>query len=298
MVAKSSFSPPPGLTDDRTNDIVCWIHTLPHQATRQMHTHPFGEFFYCYAEGGTQIIPDGIVPMKVGEVYYFPPGQPHIGNGLPNVNAQCIVLYLPTTVFSHLNNGDEDALRILQVLNEHVRQTSNRIPLSRTGGITVRNAMLAVIQEGMQGRPAYRCAAKVQLQQMLLTIMRDKAIPSAWVEQFMVPDRDQRMTEVCRYLQTHFMHPIAVSQLASMSFLGLSQFHAIFKKEIGCTAVQYLTSIRMHHARQMLGQTQHGIAQVAQRCGYDCLGHFYDVFKTHYGMTPRQMRLNLTGSGT
>lgn len=256
-----------------------------------MHTHPFGEFFYCLAGGGQQILESGTIDMKVGEVYYFPPGQLHIGNGHPSGKSQAIVLYLPVSLFSKLNSGDDEALRILQVLNAHVAQTNNRIPLSRKGSDHVRHAMLNVISEGMQGLPAFRCGAKLQLQQMLLTIIRDSKLPKPWVEQFMVPDRDQRMTEVCRYMQSHYMHPIQVSQLAAMCFLGLSQFHAVFKKEAGCTAVQYLTGIRMHHARQMLIQTRHSITQIAQRCGYDCLGHFYDVFKSFYGVPPRQLRL-------
>ena len=292
MPNKNSFYPNPHIPENQTRDVVCWKHAMLHRDHCDMHTHPFGEFFYCLAEGGTQIIESGEIEMAVGDVYYFPPGQLHIGNGSHNGKTQAIVLYLPVSLFSALNSGDDDALRILQILDEHITETDNRIPLSAAGSRKVRSAMLTVIAEGMQGQPAYRCAAKTQLQQMLLTIIRDRHLPKDWVHQFMVPDRDQRMTEVCRYMQTHFMHPIAISQLAAMSFLGTSQFHAIFKKELGCTAMQYLTTIRMHHARQMLLQSQHSITQIAQRCGYDCLGHFYDVFKTHFDMTPRQMRLS------
>lgn len=291
MTKKNSFSPNSETPENQTRDVVCWQHTMVYREHCTMHTHPFGEFFYCLAEGGTQIIEAGIIPMKVGELYYFPPGQLHIGNGVTNDKSQAIVLYMPVTLFSKLNSGDEDALRILQILNDHVALTHNLIPLSRTGSTKARTAMLNVIHEGIQGQPAYRCAAKTQLQQLLLTIIRDRNLPKDWVEQFMIPDRDQRMTEVCRYMQSHYMHPIQVSQLAVMSFLGLSQFHAVFKKELGCTAIQYLTGIRMHHARQMLIQTRHSITQVAQRCGYDCLGHFYDVFKSYYGIPPRQLRV-------
>ncbi|MAX27087.1 MAG: hypothetical protein CMJ19_21540 [Phycisphaeraceae bacterium] len=292
MSKKNSFSPNSHIPENQTRDIVCWQHIMGYRDDCKMHTHPFGEFFYCLSGGGTQLITSGIVEMQVGDLYYFPPGDLHMGNGHPNGKTQAIVLYLPATLFSKTNSGDEDTLRILNVLNDHVRDNDYHIPLSSHGSNKVKAAMLDVIAEGMQGQPAYRCAAKLQLQQMLLTIIRDRKLPKLWVEKFMVPDRDQRMTEVCRYMQTHFMHPIAISQLAAMSFLGTSQFHAIFKKELGCTAMQYLTTIRMHHARQMLLQSQHSITQIAQRCGYDCLGHFYDVFKTHFDMTPRQMRLS------
>ena len=291
MNQNNSFSPKPNQTDDFAHDIVCWIQPMLWREDCKMHTHPFGEFFYCYAGGGYQITEYGFYSMKVGELYYFPPGQLHIGNGLPQKNTQGIVLYQPDSIFSHLNSGDDESLRIMQMLNGRIAQVQNRVPLSTGGSKQVRHAMLSVIDEGMRGKPAYRCAAKIQLQQMLLAIIRDKSMPESWVEEFMIPDRDQRMTEVCRYMQAHFMHPIQVSQLASMSFLGLSQFHAIFKQELGCTAIHYLTEVRMHHAQQMLCQSQHAIAQIAQRCGYDCLSHFYQIFKKHFNMTPRQMRM-------
>lgn len=291
MVDRNSFYPKRSQSDDIARDIACWIQPMLWREDCQMHTHPFGEFFYCYAGGGYQIIDSGVYPMKVGQLYYFPPGQRHIGNGLRQKNTEGIVLYLPNSIFSHLNSGDDDALRIMQVLNDRIAQVQNRVPLSSGGAKQVRRAMLRVIDEGMRGRPAYRCAAKIQLQQMLLSIIRDKSIPENWVEQLMVPDREKRMTEVCRYMQVHFMHPIQVPQLASMSFLGLSQFHAVFKAELGCTATSYLTQIRMQHAQKMLGYSQYSIAQIAQRCGYDCLSHFYQVFKKHFQITPRQMRL-------
>ncbi len=65
---------------------------------------------------------------------------------------------------------------------------------------------------------------------------------------------------------------------------------ARFSREVGQTAIQYLTSLRMEQARQLLPESQMTIAEISWACGYRDPNYFSRLFKTHVGVTPRAYR--------
>lgn len=77
------------------------------------------------------------------------------------------------------------------------------------------------------------------------------------------------------------------------AFMGLSEpyFSKFFRKISGMTFSQYLNSVRLEHAVEMLkNNSDHlSITEIASLCGFDTIRHFNRVFKDITGMSPRQM---------
>ncbi|NMV11872.1 helix-turn-helix transcriptional regulator, partial [Vibrio parahaemolyticus] len=53
-----------------------------------------------------------------------------------------------------------------------------------------------------------------------------------------------------RYIEQHLSHKISVAQLAGRVFLGESQFHCLFKEQMGITPHQYVLGKRIDMARE------------------------------------------------
>ncbi len=77
------------------------------------------------------------------------------------------------------------------------------------------------------------------------------------------------------------------------AFMGLSEpyFSRFFRKISGMTFSQYLNTVRMEHAVEMLKNNKDhlSVTEIASRCGFDTIRHFNRVFKNITGMSPRQM---------
>jgi AraC-like DNA-binding protein len=278
------------LEQEALTSIVCWKHAMGYRTGAPLHKHLYSEFYLCVEETGHQVTPSGREPMVPGDLFYFPPGQLHHGNGSPEKVGVGVVLYLPENALSPIHVGDRETRRILDLLAELAGRTNCRIPLSPAGSRAVTEDLLAIADEMRLARPAFHLAVKSRLQNALLTLLRDPATPGDIVREFARPTHERRLQNVRTYMETHFYEAITIDQLVAMTHFGHSQFHAVFKQEMGCTCTQYLNRLRLQHAAKLIRETRQSMTDIAYDCGFPCLSHFYHVFRSHYGMSPRQMR--------
>ncbi|MES0882403.1 AraC family transcriptional regulator [Roseibium sp. SCP14] len=70
----------------------------------------------------------------------------------------------------------------------------------------------------------------------------------------------------------------------------------IFKKELGCSPIQYLQRARMKFARHLLlsDNGNHSIAEIADRSGHRHFGRFSVAYKKQFGETPRETKQGRT----
>jgi AraC-like DNA-binding protein len=68
---------------------------------------------------------------------------------------------------------------------------------------------------------------------------------------------------------------------------GLSKYYLIrkFEQEYGISPHQYLTSLRINHARKIMRRNKN-ISDVALEAGFYDQSHFTKTFKEHTGITP------------
>lgn len=84
---------------------------------------------------------------------------------------------------------------------------------------------------------------------------------------------------------------ITFSDAADFMKLSEPYFSKFFRKVSGMTFSQYLNTVRLEHAIELLkNNTEHlAITEIAAKCGFDTIRHFNRVFKDITGMSPRQM---------
>ncbi|WP_299017506.1 AraC family transcriptional regulator [uncultured Photobacterium sp.] len=98
------------------------------------------------------------------------------------------------------------------------------------------------------------------------------------------------MDIIDQYIIQHLTRKISVTQLAGLVFLGESQFHYLFKEQTGVTPHQYVLKKRLEMAKQLIGNSQLSLAQVAQSAGFASQSSFTQAFSRFYGMPPAQYR--------
>ncbi len=94
------------------------------------------------------------------------------------------------------------------------------------------------------------------------------------------------MEVVDRYIEQHLAHRISVAQLAGSVFLSESQFHALFKEQMGLTPHQYVLNKRVDMAKKLIEQGRLNLGQIAELTGFSNQSTFAHTFSRLHGISP------------
>lgn len=101
---------------------------------------------------------------------------------------------------------------------------------------------------------------------------------------------DERVRRVIDFLDSSFNEELSIEDIARIVNLSSSHLARLFRTETGVTPFQYLKSLRMRKARELLETTFLNIKQIMNRVGVNDKCHFAQDFKRTYGLTPAQYK--------
>ncbi len=95
---------------------------------------------------------------------------------------------------------------------------------------------------------------------------------------------------VTNYIDSHRSDDMTVEQLADLA--GFSKFHfeRMFKSYMGISCYQYITKRRILMAKELLGDTDLSVMDIALQSGFFSLSTFNRVFKDVNGCSPTEFR--------
>jgi two-component system response regulator YesN len=92
------------------------------------------------------------------------------------------------------------------------------------------------------------------------------------------------------YIDANYNKPITLADVAKASHLSISRLAHIFKEQMGITIIDYLTSVRIERAKQLLLATDQNCTEICFEVGYNDQSYFTRTFKGLVGMAPRQFK--------
>lgn len=99
------------------------------------------------------------------------------------------------------------------------------------------------------------------------------------------------LEEAKSYIQQHFDDTnISLNSVAASVNLSPNHFSSIFSQEMGKTFVEYLTSVRMEKAKELLRTSSMKSAEIAYAVGYKDAHYFSYLFKKNQDCTPKEYR--------
>jgi len=97
---------------------------------------------------------------------------------------------------------------------------------------------------------------------------------------------DSRVKGTIRYITNNFAEPIGISDAAKEVHLTPNYLGILFKQEVGVTFRDYLNTIRLNQAEDMLRAGEGSITDIALKCGFRDVFYFSRLFKKYKGTTP------------
>lgn len=99
------------------------------------------------------------------------------------------------------------------------------------------------------------------------------------------------LKEAKSYIQQHFEdEDISLNSVAASVNLSPNHFSSIFSQEAGQTFIEYLTSVRMERAKELLRTTSMKSSEIAYAVGYKDAHYFSSLFKKTQECTPGEFR--------
>lgn len=106
-----------------------------------------------------------------------------------------------------------------------------------------------------------------------------------WVKR----DRNMKfIDEMKHYILENFTMDISLDQVAEHVGLNPDYLGKLFKKVEGQTFTDYLISLRMEKAKELLGERELSIKQIAYMVGYSDPNYFSRAFKKYVGISATQ----------
>ena len=93
------------------------------------------------------------------------------------------------------------------------------------------------------------------------------------------------------YMASHFTDPnLMLQDVAKAVNMSNSRFSTVFSQQNGQTFTEYLISLRLNKAKELLRETDMKSSQVAMESGYNDSHYFSYIFKKNLGITPSEYR--------
>jgi AraC family transcriptional regulator, arabinose operon regulatory protein len=104
---------------------------------------------------------------------------------------------------------------------------------------------------------------------------------------------DRRVQAVIEYMLEDLSRPLRLQEVAHSVNLSASRLQHLFKADTNMTAAQYLKSLRMQRAKQLIDSTFLNTKEIMQRVGMKDESHFVREFKKFYGLPPGSYKQRL-----
>ncbi|WP_010274397.1 helix-turn-helix transcriptional regulator [Paenibacillus senegalensis] len=100
----------------------------------------------------------------------------------------------------------------------------------------------------------------------------------------------ERIPEIIVYMQKSVTQDITVEETAN--HFGYSKYHFSreFKRLTGFSAADYLSSLKVEHAKQALLRHEHSVTNSGFDAGYSSIGTFSTTFTRKTGLSPREYK--------
>lgn len=126
-----------------------------------------------------------------------------------------------------------------------------------------------------------------QLQAMAAKMTRKYCL---LVNNYSLASYSHSIRQVINYINLNLSSPLTLTILAGNMKLNPSYLSGQFKKETGATLTEYIHTMRIETAVQLLNSTTLPIREVAYRVGIDDFSYFTKLFRKYIHMSPTRYR--------
>lgn len=262
-----------------------------------LHVHDFIEISYVASGTGIHILGDKTYEVGKGDLFLINYDVPHEFRSFDSPSAAPLEVYncvfkpdfIDVNLIDYMDFSDVihylSFRSIFTIEADHV----DDVKILGGGNSAIEAIYRKMLEEFTRQEEGYVELLRAYLIELLIHIFRvlkksGKAGGAAMTHHAKLIEQSKQ------YLRANYALGAKLNELASQSFLSPTYFCKLFKDYTGTTISEYVQSLRIEEACQLLQHTDEKIIAIAQKVGYKDIKHFNEVFKKLTGMTPSSYR--------
>ena len=249
----------------------------------RLHQHEEVQLSYVHQGSGTLIVGNGVTTFKSGDFVAIDSNVPHVFLSQENSEpSRMSSLFFSKNAFGE-NFFDNQEMLVLESL---WTELSFGLKLSHDNGL-LKNLFSELNNDNKFG-------LFINLLLLLEHLKNSKKTRIMNADRVMTKislDHGERLQKVFDFVMRHYSTDVQLEQVAEIVPMTKNAFCRFFKQRTNKTFFQFLTEIRMQHARHLLIERQElPIATVAILSGYPTISNFNRQFKESNKVTPKVFR--------
>lgn len=105
----------------------------------------------------------------------------------------------------------------------------------------------------------------------------------------------EQVLRTIRYMRENLGRSISLEELARAAGLSIPHYSAMFKRQMNCSPIGFLTRLRLQKACERIEHSDDTIAEIGYAVGYGDPLYFSRVFRRHMGATASEYRSRIGG---
>ena len=250
-----------------------------------LHFHNYLEIGYCYGGDGFMVLGEEEKRFYGGIVTVIPPNYPHTTNS--DIGKVSKWEYLFIDVEGFMKKFLDNPVKAEKVIQ---RIYSRALFFEEKENLSISKKIHKILDIMRDGEEFFLEEAKGVLAALLVEIARlnrdsgeDKVAENAGKLTNMI-------TSVLDYVSYHYMEDIKVEDLANICHISETHFRRVFTSYMKMSPLEYINTVRVYTACELLETTDAPVADVAHKCGFTTNSTFNRNFKQLMGVTPLEWR--------
>ncbi len=270
------------------NSLPIKVLWMDRQDTIELHEHDFNELVIVFEGDGTHYTIKEKYHIRQGDIFLIRPGTRHAYDNTKNLKI-INLLYLPEkldlALYDLSNSPGYHAFFEVEPAMRQQHGFKSRLHLSGGKLEYIKKLTNSIDKELNSDKPDALFMAVSYFMQLIGFLAR------SYTETEIPEQMDILcLSKVITYIESNYRHKITIADLTKKASMSEITLYRMFKKAFNMSPLNYIISLRVAFAREMLNNSRLSIAEIAWKTGFSDSNYFSRAFKKLTGLSPRQYR--------
>ena len=250
------------------------------------HFHDKYEIYYLRAGERYYFVKDMVFHIKKGHLVLIKEGELHKTTDAEKPDHERLLIYFREPFIETANKSTD---RVLNLLNS---KSYCVMELSLKERQEIEGIFSDMFQEADAREECYEICLQGLLMKLLVYIGR--YIRQTDTNAFLSNSpKHEKVSEIVKYINEHYSEELSIPGIARLFFISPYYLSRIFKETTGFTLLEYINTVRIRAAQELLINKKFKVIEIAEKSGFGSVSQFNRVFRQIAGYSPLSYRKSL-----